>query len=577
MQFESVKKGRDAAVAFGFAPSGQWTVSMYGLKPSVDVGAICTKHGGGGHKGAAGFQCKSLPFALPKKPTERKPLEKAAPPTRDGIQIWDPTRKEPDLDREQMKPLAIFTPQKPRDQHAYTKEAELIDDFVTEEMLKAGVGVEPKWNGRVIVVEKDASGKVLLFFEDTLRDRSQYFPTITASAEKIKKPFIFIGELLDHDEDGNVLPRRDLARFGQDKEHDDSRVKIKVWTVLYWDDENHTAASWQDRRDVLAKALPASSGVFDPSPARIAKTEPALKSALKWAGRVPGSEGAMVSQTAGTYSLGGHTSSVAKLKTTRIVNAIVYDRTLKKPSPQQESPAKTYVYSAAIGPLTDAERERMKETVEVKGKFYTPIGETFATNVDAEVGDVLRVEVTEILIVDKEEDAEVTWFTPMVQERVQVSPATVSEVRRLARRHEIRKLCKIIKTEPERRFFLAVALGPNDGENGAPWDPDADGHVYSADEVELAAWVWFLGGHRLGFDHEREATPQEMAVVESGVVRGDHEINGEQVRVGDWLIGAIVFDDEAWAKIKTGEYAYWSIEGDGLESVAQRPPKTEAA
>lgn len=38
----------------------QFTVSLYSEK--TDVSFIAKKYGGGGHKGAAGFQCKSLPF-----------------------------------------------------------------------------------------------------------------------------------------------------------------------------------------------------------------------------------------------------------------------------------------------------------------------------------------------------------------------------------------------------------------------------------------------------------------------------------------------------------------------------------
>jgi nanoRNase/pAp phosphatase (c-di-AMP/oligoRNAs hydrolase) len=39
-----------------------FTVSVYSTNPNIDCGAICKKYGGGGHKGAAGFQCKELPF-----------------------------------------------------------------------------------------------------------------------------------------------------------------------------------------------------------------------------------------------------------------------------------------------------------------------------------------------------------------------------------------------------------------------------------------------------------------------------------------------------------------------------------
>lgn len=53
----------DVMLTFGFR-KGQWTVSLYTDKPDVDVSVIAKNYGGGGHKGAAGFQCKELPFEL---------------------------------------------------------------------------------------------------------------------------------------------------------------------------------------------------------------------------------------------------------------------------------------------------------------------------------------------------------------------------------------------------------------------------------------------------------------------------------------------------------------------------------
>lgn len=43
-------------------PKQLWTVSLYSTKPDVDCSQIAKLFGGGGHKGAAGFQCKELPF-----------------------------------------------------------------------------------------------------------------------------------------------------------------------------------------------------------------------------------------------------------------------------------------------------------------------------------------------------------------------------------------------------------------------------------------------------------------------------------------------------------------------------------
>ncbi|MFH1691831.1 MAG: hypothetical protein ABIC68_04600 [Candidatus Omnitrophota bacterium] len=51
----------DAMLSFGYR-KGSWTVSLYSNKPEIDVSKIAKARGGGGHKGAAGFQCDILPF-----------------------------------------------------------------------------------------------------------------------------------------------------------------------------------------------------------------------------------------------------------------------------------------------------------------------------------------------------------------------------------------------------------------------------------------------------------------------------------------------------------------------------------
>lgn len=45
-------------------PAGKWTVSMYSTRDDVNCGEIAKSFGGGGHKGAAGFQCDQLPFNI---------------------------------------------------------------------------------------------------------------------------------------------------------------------------------------------------------------------------------------------------------------------------------------------------------------------------------------------------------------------------------------------------------------------------------------------------------------------------------------------------------------------------------
>ncbi|NCD26218.1 MAG: hypothetical protein EOL86_11600 [Deltaproteobacteria bacterium] len=47
----------DAMLAWGWR-AGKWTVSLYSTREDVDVSVIARRYGGGGHKGAAGFQCQ---------------------------------------------------------------------------------------------------------------------------------------------------------------------------------------------------------------------------------------------------------------------------------------------------------------------------------------------------------------------------------------------------------------------------------------------------------------------------------------------------------------------------------------
>ena len=44
----------------------QWSISLYSKRPDINVGELCKKHGGGGHKGAAGFVSKEFPFVRSK-------------------------------------------------------------------------------------------------------------------------------------------------------------------------------------------------------------------------------------------------------------------------------------------------------------------------------------------------------------------------------------------------------------------------------------------------------------------------------------------------------------------------------
>jgi hypothetical protein len=52
----------DLMITFCRRSDKLWNVSLYSTKDNVDCGVIAKSFGGGGHKGAAGFQCGELPF-----------------------------------------------------------------------------------------------------------------------------------------------------------------------------------------------------------------------------------------------------------------------------------------------------------------------------------------------------------------------------------------------------------------------------------------------------------------------------------------------------------------------------------
>ena len=66
--FEAVEPDADVYLAFSYEGKNKcWTVSLYSTKPDIDVSEIAKQYEwkgkrGGGHKGAAGFQCDYPPF-----------------------------------------------------------------------------------------------------------------------------------------------------------------------------------------------------------------------------------------------------------------------------------------------------------------------------------------------------------------------------------------------------------------------------------------------------------------------------------------------------------------------------------
>lgn len=87
---------------------------------------------------------------------------------------------------------------------------------------------------------------------------------------------------------------------------------------------------------------------------------------------------------------------------------------------------------------------------------------------------------------------------------------------------------------------------------------DADGEFMSAADIEKAAHE-FLSTFR-NIDGEHDFVSNLGVPVESYVVQKDTEIAGRIVKQGSWVL-AIKATDEAWQKVKSGEFTGFSLAG----------------
>jgi len=493
-----------------------------------------------------------------------------AVPTRGGVQVWDPDKKSADVDRSQLRPLALFAPMKPR--KGYFDPEEFLRDWPTPEYVKSGLDVEPKWNGLRAILESDGD-KVLIYFEDSQDDRSHVLPGVARELAALGKkvgPFILDAELLDFDGD-EALPRRTLSRFtGPVDPQEDSGVRFKAHRLIYGNGKNWTDVPRKEARPALeAFVKKAAAKHIELTPARTARSVEQLPELIKWAAGFSGSEGAMFKLGESTYSLGRFTSSWSKLKLPRTVYARVYEVIKKKPSPQQKAPSRTFVYQAAVGPVDEKDVDRYRATVRIGNRNYVPIGKTFATNVQANVGDVLQVEVTELLIDLAGEKQTVHWFTPVVEARVQRRPNTVPEVIRLAFEHEVkRSVEKILSREipifkaAEERIVYGIVLEPE--------TKDAQNDIYSAEEIRQAAHRYMEEFRHLGLMH-RYRMDGRIRILESYIAPCDMEVEGQPVKAGTWLMVARVIDDGLWAAVKSGKLTGFSIGGSAIREKEKKP------
>lgn len=520
--------------------------------------------------------------AIPK--AEGTLVEKAFRVKDDGTQIWDPVDMrdgdDKGRDRTKLRPPAVFQPQKPapRSQLRFTDPDKAAKEVFTEDLIKQGVQLEAKFNGfRAIVERWDAgiapevkSGGVIILTEDRKRNIAKNIPGLTKDISGIGGNFVIDAEIMAVDDDGNFLPRRELAAFRGEKPVRDENIRLMVFDALYLPGvQNITDRSMVERRRLLERWW-VKQGLDGKVPRmllpsrKVARSRSELRNGIDWASKQPGSEGAMIKQLGATYSLGGENDLVAKVKTVREIKALVVERHEVKDSPG------VYNFVGAIGPIPKDQLDDWKEVVELKDKHWAIIGTTGNRKLDAKPGDVILVEVLEILL-EEGPPQRIRWFGPATAvDVVPGSPSTTNEVRSMLRPTELKtkeatkrfegmtRPIRIFKRDDgsDERFVFGVVLVPD--------EVDAQGEIYSVEDVRKACHS-FMESYRGRFKvmHSGEVVP-ELIPLETYVSKREETHGGETYPVGTWFLAARVNSDELWAKIKSGEFTGWSMGGTAV-------------
>lgn len=113
----------------------------------------------------------------------------------------------------------------------------------------------------------------------------------------------------------------------------------------------------------------------------------------------------------------------------------------------------------------------------------------------------------------------------------------------------------ILKASDDFGFVLAPVLVPD--------EPDWQGDVISAEEIEKAAHAYMEDSQRGDFMHRQDLGDSDVMLVESSILRADTILNGVALKAGTWMCGWKIYNPELRDMIRTQKINGLSI-GAGL-------------
>lgn len=264
-----------------------------------------------------------------------------------------------------------FFPMKPKKRFYEIKD--LLDNFYPGQGKYA---VEKKINGFRLVLVKN--GDSVNLYSDEKRDITNKFPKLVSDAKQLtSKDIVLDGELL-HGTGG----RSDLIKYVIGKQQlDDSQITYHVFDILKINDEDLSERPWNERKSIL-HSLSFTDKIREVKSIMVDNKEE-MEKAVVLVRKLKGSEGAVIKQYNGKYTKGttrhAETDAWVKFRNMDTIIAKVIKR----------NPAGAgHTFTIGLPSF-----EKLNPKYEENGLMV--LGNTFVTEVAAEPGDRIKVNIEE--------------------------------------------------------------------------------------------------------------------------------------------------------------------------------------
>ncbi len=206
--------------------------------------------------------------------------------------------------------------------------------------------------------------------------------TVVNELKKLPTNTILDGELVLI-ADGKQVPRKDMKSYLKKEPIGEYTPYLYLFDILLYRGKDTTGNTWTERRSLLEAIGPDKYTKIVQS--NVVESKESFLSAIKKCSNVENSEGAMLKDTFSTYNYHtGRTTGWAKYKSFKEIRGKVVDKIKTKSG--------DFMYD-----------------IEIAGGI--PVGRTYTSNLDIEIGDILEVRVAEIKY-DKESD-KFSWDNPI--------------------------------------------------------------------------------------------------------------------------------------------------------------------